>query len=80
MKVHRFDALSFVAGLFITGIGLAFLLLPEADDIIDFVTNAGSWFWPVVFIAIGVAILAPLASRNRDSEEPDEPETTEMLG
>ena len=28
MKTHSFDALSFIAGLFITAIGLTFLLLP----------------------------------------------------
>lgn len=69
MKLHRFDALSFIAGLFITGIGLVFLLLPEPGDIIDVVTDFGSWFWPAVFIAIGVAVLAPLAMRKSSDEE-----------
>ncbi len=74
MKLHNFDTLSFRAGLLMTFIGLAFLLLPEASDIIHFFTNAGSWIWPAVFLAAGVAILAPLAARaaNRgESEETD---------
>lgn len=79
MKIHRFDALSFIAGLFITAIGLAFLLLPEVDDIIDFVTDAGSWFWPAVFIAVGVAVLAPLAARSTVSEETEDEDRTEVL-
>lgn len=75
MKLHRFDALSFVAGLLITGLGLVFLVLPEPGDIIDLVTDFGSWFWPVVFIAIGVAVLTPLLTRRRAEEDPDEPTT-----
>lgn len=62
MKTHRFDTLSFLVGLVITGIGLTFLLIPEIDGIVDFLTNAGTWFWPVLFIAIGIAVLAPLVS------------------
>jgi hypothetical protein len=75
MKLHRFDALSFISGLFITGIGLVFLLLPEPGDIIDAVTDFGSWFWPAVFIAVGVAVLAPLANRRRIRDETEEPES-----
>lgn len=75
MKLHRFDALSFIAGLFITGIGLVFLLIPEPGDIIDVVTDFGSWFWPAVFIAVGVAVLAPLANRRRDGEKTEEPDS-----
>lgn len=62
MKTHRFDALSFLAGLVITGIGLTFLVLPDIDGIVDFLTNAGTWFWPVLFIAVGIAVLAPLVT------------------
>jgi len=69
MKAHRFDALSFVFGVVITGIGLMFLVLPEPGDIIDVVTDLGSWFWPTVFIAIGLGILAPLLGRSRDRDE-----------
>lgn len=75
MKLHKFDSLSFLAGLVITLIGLAFLLLPEVGDIVDVLTDAGTWFWPVVFIAAGIAILAPLASRsagNGETEEQDD--------
>ena len=72
MKMHKFDSLSFLAGLVTTLIGLAFLLLPEVGDIVDVFADAGTWFWPVVFIAAGVAILAPLASRAAGNGEPDE--------
>lgn len=63
MKTHTFDAISFLAGLVITGIGLTFLLLPELGSIVDFFTDAGAWFWPVAFLAVGIAILAPILGR-----------------
>jgi hypothetical protein len=69
MKTHKFDAISFLAGLAITGIGLVFLLLPELGSIIDFFTDAGAWFWPIVFLAIGFAVLAPAVTRRRDHED-----------
>lgn len=69
MKLHKFDALSFIFGALITGTGLLFLLVPEPGDIVALVTDFSSWFWPAVFIAIGVAILAPLASRTTADEE-----------
>lgn len=72
MKTHKFDSLSFLAGLVITAIGLAFLLLPEVGDIIDLFTDAGSWFWPVVFVAVGIAVLAPLATRDTGKEAEEE--------
>lgn len=72
MKLHDFDALSFIAGAVATGIGLAFLLLPEPSDIIDAFTDAGAWVWPLLFIAVGVAVLAPLVWRARRSDEDSE--------
>lgn len=73
MKLHEFDSLSFIAGLVITAIGLVFLLLPEVGDIVSLFTDAGSWFWPLVFIAAGVAVLAPMTRRTgeADDEESD---------
>jgi len=69
MKLHKFDALSFTFGVLITGIGLLFLVLPEPGDIIDVVTDFSSWFWPSVFIAVGLGILAPLLGRKADNDE-----------
>jgi hypothetical protein len=79
MKTHEFDVLSFLTGLLITAIGLAFLLLPDLNDIIDVLTDAGSWFWPAVFIAVGVAVLAPLATRGRSTKAEDDPDETRIL-
>jgi hypothetical protein len=72
MKTHRFDVLSFLAGLVITGIGLVFLLLPEIHDIVEVLTDAGGWLWPVLLIAVGAAVLAPLASRSGAGDEGEE--------
>jgi hypothetical protein len=66
MKTHRFDSLSFLAGLMMTVLGLAFLVYPRFGDLIDAITDAGAWFWPIVFIAIGIAILAPMAMGRRE--------------
>lgn len=71
MKTHEFDSLSFLAGLVITGVGLLFLLAPDAGGIIDVLTDAGAWFWPVVFIAVGMAVLAPLAGRRARRSQDD---------
>ncbi|HJQ76192.1 MAG TPA: hypothetical protein VJ948_02910 [Acidimicrobiia bacterium] len=71
MKTHRFDAISFVAGLVATVIGLVFLIPADPTDLIDFVGDVGSWFWPAVLIAIGVAVIAPLVLSGRDQSSGD---------
>jgi len=68
MKTHRFDALSFVSGLGATMIGLVFLIPAEPSDLFDYLFDVGTWFWPAVLIAIGIAVIAPLAWSNRDQE------------
>jgi hypothetical protein len=71
MKPHTFDPVSFFAGLVISGIGLLFLLPREPGDIFDFIGNIGAWFWPVLLLTIGGAILAPIVFRRpaQDQEE-----------
>ena len=53
MYQHRFDIISFVFGLIFAGIGGAFLIA----EVTGFEIGRG-WVWPVVAIAVGVAILA----------------------
>ena len=72
MKRHEFDGLSFISGLIITSIGLVFLLLAEIGDIVNLFSDVGSWFWPLVFIAAGIAVLAPAIIR-RDDDGEEEP-------
>jgi hypothetical protein len=79
MKRHSFDGLSFFAGLVITVIGLAFLLVPDLFELVDLFTDAGSWFWAAVLIAVGIAIIAPAVVRRPDSED-DEETTTQAAG
>lgn len=69
MKTHRFDSLSFLAGLVMTLIGLVFLIPQDPSDVFAVFGDIGNWFWPVLFLAIGVAVLAPLASRGNGDEE-----------
>ena len=80
MKRHSFDGLSFFAGLVITGLGLAFLLVPDLFDLVDLFTDAGSWFWAAVLIAVGIAIIAPAVVRRPSSDEDDEETTTQAAG
>jgi len=74
MKPHRFDPISFISGLVITLLGLAFLIPRTPVDIIDAVTSLGSWFWPVVLMVIGVAVLIPVfVSKTTDQDEISDP-------
>jgi len=60
MKTHAFDGVSFFSGLFITLLGLVFLIPNAPSDIIDAIGRLGSWFWPILFVAVGVGILIPM--------------------
>ena len=60
MSTHRFDGISFFAGLVITMFGLVFLIPNAPSDIIDAIGRLGSWFWPILFVAVGVGVLIPL--------------------
>jgi hypothetical protein len=69
MKTHRFDGVSFFSGLIITAIGLVFLIAPEPGDIFDVLGGLGSWFWPVLLLAIGIAVLVPALVPSRDDDQ-----------
>lgn len=73
MKPHRFDPISFISGLVITLLGLAFLIPRTPVDIIDAVTSLGSWFWPVVLMVIGVIVLIPVFA-SKATGGPDTPD------
>ena len=68
MKRHRFDGLSFVAGTVFVGIGLAFLLTTDLSTLIEVFTDAGSWFWPLVLVVTGIAVIAPAVTRGREEK------------
>ena len=70
MKSHRFDAISFISGLVAALVGLVFLVPQTPIDLIDAVTSLGAWFWPVLLLAIGIAILVPVfMARGRSEDE-----------
>jgi len=60
MKSHRFDPVSFISGLFITLLGLAFLIPQTPLDIVDAIAGIGSWFWPALLLVVGIAVLVPV--------------------
>lgn len=65
MKTHRFDGVSFFSGLFITMLGLVFLIPSAPSDLFDAIGRLGSWFWPILFVAVGIGILIPLMVPSR---------------
>ena len=70
MKTHKFDGVSFFTGLLITVIGLLYLIPNTPSDIIDAITGLGAWFWPILLLALGVAVLIPaIWSRDNDEKE-----------
>lgn len=78
MKLHRFDPLSFIAGLLAIAIGLAFLIPEDPTDIVALLDDFGAWFWPVLLVVIGIAIIVPAAVGSRDEELPAETEVEQV--
>ena len=62
MERHRFDPISFVFGLLLGAVGLAFLLGRIDVGDLDI-----TWIWPLPLIAVGLLML--LAARPRRDEE-----------
>lgn len=71
MKTHKFDGVSFFSGLLIMAIGLLYLIPNTPSDIIDAITGLGGWFWPILLLALGVAVLVPVIW-TRDSTEKEQ--------
>ena len=69
MKKHTFDGISFFSGLVIAIIGTLFLIAGSPGDIVDAVARLGNWFWPIVFLVGGAAILIPIFASGRRGEE-----------
>ena len=68
MKTHRFDAVSFIAGLIFTGIGLLFLIPETPQQLIDFLVDSGAWFWPLALLVVGLAVIIPALLPKREEE------------
>lgn len=69
MKTHKFDGISLFSGLAITGIGLIFLISKDPSDIVSAISKLGTWFWPVLFVVIGIAILIPVLTPRKKPEQ-----------
>ena len=69
MKSHRFDAISFISGLVAALIGLVFLVPQTPLDLIDAVTSLGAWFWPVLLLVVGLAVLVPVFVKRSAEDE-----------
>jgi hypothetical protein len=53
MRKHAFDPASFVLGLVITGVAVAYLVAEAQDRTVD-----GAWVLPLTLIGLGVAAVA----------------------
>ncbi len=60
MKTHRFDAVSFIAGLAFAVLGLVFLVPDTPQELIDALLNSGAWFWPIALLVVGLAVIVPV--------------------
>lgn len=69
MKTHSFDGISFVSGLIVTVIGLLYLIADTPGDIWDTLGRLGSWFWPLLFLIVGVAVLVPALMPKKNQEQ-----------
>ena len=78
MKTHRFDPLSFITGLIATAIGLAFLIPEEPTDVIGLLDDFGAWFWPVLLVVVGIAIIIPAATGRKDEDQATETDVDQV--
>ena len=69
MKTHKFDGVSLFSGLTIAGIGLIFLIANDPSDIVATITDIGPWFWPAFFVLIGAAVLIPVLTPTKRTEQ-----------
>jgi len=63
MERHRFDPLSFVFGLLLGALGLAFLVGDLDVGDLDL-----SWIWPLPLVALGLAMLLAAVRRGGDRD------------
>lgn len=70
MSTHKFDGVSFVAGIVLAAIGLWFLIPGTPIEIFENIRDVASWIWPAVFVVVGIAVLIPALARTR--QEPDD--------
>ncbi len=53
MRKHGFDPASFILGLVLTGVALAYLVAEAQDRTVD-----GAWVLPLTLIGLGIAAVA----------------------
>jgi hypothetical protein len=68
MKTHNFDAVSFIAGLAFTIIGLVFLIPQTPQEVIDVLLDSGAWFWPIALLVVGLAVIIPVLVPKKEGE------------
>lgn len=66
MKLHRFDAVSFVFGVIFVGLGLA-VTLGESSTLLS------AWLVPAVVIGLGMLLLVAAWQSSRPPTAPGEP-------
>lgn len=69
MNTHKFDGVSFVAGLVLAAMGLWFLIPGTPTEILDNIGDIASWIWPAIFVVVGIAVLVPALAKTRQEPE-----------
>lgn len=69
MKRHQLDPWSLIGGVFLTGMGLLFLIPKEPLDLTDSVRDLFGWALPILVVLVGIALIAPALRRRQDGAE-----------
>lgn len=71
MKTHKFDGISFIAGLVLFIVGIAFLVPYRPVDLVEMFGDLGGWLLALFLLGLGLVVLAPAVAgmRGNGTEE-----------
>lgn len=72
MKTHRFDGISFFAGLVLMILGIVFLVPYRPTDLVDIFGELGGWMLALFLLAVGLVVLTPAIAGLRDDGQDEE--------
>lgn len=75
MKTHKFDGISFFAGLVLVIVGIVFLVPYRPTDLVDIFGDLGGWMLALFLLAVGLVVLAPAIAGLRHTGEDETNQT-----
>lgn len=72
MKTHRFDGISFFAGLVLMILGIVFLVPYRPTDLVAIFGELGGWMLALFLLAVGLVVLTPAIAGLRDDGQDEE--------